>query len=114
MSRQALALIAIGAGSWLSWYPVIAARELVPLWVPLPLIAFLAATTTLLYPERRFGIVTAASLCTFLGCYSGYFIWLPLDGVSVSYVPLADCRSNDCCPVGGARDLAFSPQVRTS
>lgn len=88
MSKQALALVAIGAGSWLSWYPVIAARGLLPLWAPLPLIALLAASTTLLFPERRFGIVTAASACTFLGDYSGYFIWQPLDGVSASYTPL--------------------------
>ncbi len=88
MTKQAWALIAIGAGSWFSWYPVIAARGLVPLWAPLPFIALLAASTTFLFPQRRLAIVTTASACTFLGDYSGYFIWRPLDGVSASYTPL--------------------------
>jgi hypothetical protein len=88
MTRQARALIAIGAGSWFSWYPVIASRGLLPWWAPLPFIALLAASTTSLFPQRRFAIVTDVSVCTFLGDYSGYFIWQPLDGVSASYTPL--------------------------
>lgn len=88
MTRQAWALIAIGVGSWFSWYPVIAARGLVPWWAPLPFIALLAASTTFLFPQRRFAIVTTASACTFLGDCSGHFIWQPLDEVSASYTPL--------------------------
>ncbi len=88
MTKQTWAITAIGAGSWFSWYPVIAARGLVPWWMPLPFIALLAASTIFLFPRRLFAIVTAASACTFLGDYSGYFIWQPLDGVGASYTPL--------------------------
>jgi hypothetical protein len=90
MERGFLLAGLVGAGCWLSWYPVIMAPDLSPpWWLPLPLIAALVAVGTILSRERAVGVVAAAVAGTFAGMVSGYAIWKPEDGLAASYIGIS-------------------------
>jgi hypothetical protein len=87
MSSDALLVVLIGAGSALSWWPVIMEPSLnFPWWLPLGCIALGTGLATTLSNEAWLRIVVASVVGTFAGLCIGYTIWWPTDGIKASYV----------------------------
>lgn len=87
-SSTVLVVIAV-AGSALAWWPLCIDPNLdLPFWVPLLIIAWLAALSTILSGGRWLRFAVASSLATFAGIYTGSVIWLPKDPIAASYTPI--------------------------
>jgi len=77
------------AGSALAWWPLCIDPNLdLPAWVPLLIVACLAALSTILSGGRWLRFAAASSLATFAGVCTGLMIWPPQDPIAASYMPI--------------------------
>ena len=82
------ALLTAG-GSALCWLPIIESPNLqLPAWCPLIALALLCAIATVLFRERWWRIVLAASVGTFGGLVAGFIFWSPFDSIGAAFFPI--------------------------
>jgi len=82
------ALLTAG-GSALCWLPIIQSPNLqLPAWCPLIALAPLCAIATVLFGERWWRIVLAASVGTFGGLVAGFIFWSPFDSIGAAFFPI--------------------------